>query len=200
VNEIKLTKAKKDAMVEMFRRGAPVGVVCDKLGIGRGTYYLWKKKAENYHPADKDSRVHRKYFELFQLIDEARSEAFQSLVAEIYRMGIGYETEETVEEYEIVKGKTSEEGKVRKTTKFVRHPQALIFLAERLFPAYLGNRMKLDIDGINELFFRTFGGASGRGEGEFTQALPGEGDGTAEKALSPARGPREPEDWEELPA
>lgn len=199
-NKTKFTPQTRKALLELLKKAVPIGVACDKIGIDRTTYYLWKQRAERYNPVDKDAQDDKPYHDFFQKIHQARAAAFQQLLNEIMHMGMGYETTEKTEEYRQTEDeKITGQKKIRVVTRFIRHPQALIFLAERLFPAYFGSRLRLDVEGINELILRELLRLDGGGK-----SLPP--DRTEEKSL-PESGrnlaadqeSNQPEDWENLP-
>lgn len=198
-NNSKLTPARRKALLELLKKAVPIGIACDKIGIDRTTYYLWKNRAERYNPVDKDTKDDKPYHDFFQKIHQARANAFQQLLNEIMQMGMGYQTTEKVEEYHEKDGKIAGQKKIRVVTRFIRHPQALTFLAERLFPAYFANRLRLDVEGINELIFRELlrldrGGESHPLDGTPQKSLPQPGGNLAGDPQL-----EEPQDWENLP-
>lgn len=197
----KFTPARKKALIEMLTRSVPVGIACDKLGINRTTYYLWKKKAETYDPLDETTAELKEYHLFFERIYQARAESFQTILSEIMTMGVGYETEEVTEEYTTTEdGERTGETKTKKTIKTVRHPSAMMFLAERLFPDILGNRMKLDIEGLNELILREMARSAGRSESNTAEGTAGTQQSLPGGKLAGDSGTDQPEDWENLPA
>jgi hypothetical protein len=197
----KFNKKNTEALLKLLRKTVPIGIACDKVGIHRSTFYSWKQRAEVYHPADKDTQTYKKYFDFFEKAYQARSEAFEGLLDEIKKMGMGYQAEETVEEYHEKDGKVVGQKKIRKTTKFVRNPASLMFLAERLFPAFFGNRMKLDANELNELILRelaTIARLTGRSDGKLLQGNPRKELPPPDGSVARDREPYEPEDWEKL--
>jgi len=198
-NKTKFTPHVRTARLELLKKAVPIGVACDKIGIDRTTYYLWKNRAERYNPVDKDTKEDKPYHDFFQKIHQARADAFRQLLNEIMQMGMGYETTEKIEEYHQKEGKIAGQKKIRVVTRFIRHPQALTFLAERLFPAYFANRLRLDVEGIDELIFRELLRLDRRGESNY----PGR---TPEKSLPQGSGnlvadseSGQSQDWENLP-
>jgi hypothetical protein len=190
-NKTKFTPARRKAL--------PIGVACEKIGIDRTTYYLWKNRAERYNPLDKDTRADKPYHDFFQKVRQARAGAFQQLLNEIMQMGMGYETTEKIEEYHEKEGKIVGQKKIRVLTRSVRHPQSLIFLAERLFPAYFANRLRLDVEGIDELILRELLRLDRRGESRLSERTPQESLPQPGADLAGAPEPDQPQDWENLP-
>lgn len=198
-NNSKFTPARRKALLELLKKAFPIGIACDKVGIDRTTYYLWKQRAERYNHVDKDTKPDKPYHDFFQKIHRARADAFQQLLNEIMQMGMGYETTEKIEEYHEKEGKIAGQKKIRVVTRFIRHPQALTFLAERLFPAYFANRLRLDVEGINELIFRELLRLDRRGESNHSGRTQEENLPPGSGNLAPDSEPGQSEDWENLP-
>lgn len=116
-NNSKFTPARRKALLELLKKAVPIGIACDKIGIDRTTYYLWKNRAERYNPVDKGTKDDKPYHDFFQKIHEARAAAFQQLLNEIMQMGMGYQTTEKVEEYHEKDGKIAGQKK-----NSCRHP------------------------------------------------------------------------------
>jgi hypothetical protein len=140
----KFVNKRLEAFLALVEKAVPIAIACDKTGIGRSTFYKWKQRAEIYHPADKDTKPYKKYYDFFEKVLEARAVAFEDLIDKIKEMGMGYLAEETTEEYHEKDGKVVGQKKIVKKTKFVRNPQSLMFLAERLFPQFLAIRERVD--------------------------------------------------------
>jgi len=199
-NNSKFTPARRKALLELLKKAVPIGIACDKVGIDRTTYYLWKNRAERYNPVDKDTKDDKPYHDFFQKIHEARAAAFQQLLNEIMHMGMGYEATEKIEEYRQTEDdKIIGQKKIRVVTRFIRHPQALIFLAERLFPAYFGNRLRLDVEGIDELILRELLRIDRRGESHLSGRTPQESLPQPDPDLAGDSEPDQSQDWEDLP-
>jgi len=111
-NKTKFTPHTRKALLELLKKAVPIGVACDKVGIDRTTYYLWKQHAERYNPVDKDAKPDKPYHDFFQKIHRSRADAFQQLLSEIMRMGMGYETTEKIEEYHTKDGKIAGQKKI----------------------------------------------------------------------------------------